>query len=92
MPSLFTFKGFVIYFWVSDGTEPIHVHVAIGSPSPVAAKFWLTEEGKAVLAANNAHFTGKDLKQIQEAIEAHFDYITQKWHETFDAEPNFYRG
>jgi len=55
MPQLFKIGRFVVYFWSNEGfpEEPVHVHVAEGRPSADATKFWLTRNGKTLLANNN---------------------------------------
>ena len=45
MPGLYRIGGFLIYFWVNESNEPIHVHVARGKQSPAAAKFWILQNG-----------------------------------------------
>ncbi|WP_198443114.1 DUF4160 domain-containing protein [Treponema peruense] len=47
MSGLFSVCSYKIYFWSDKGTEPIHVHVSKGKPSPkryknmVNKKRWL---------------------------------------------------
>ncbi|MBQ7620143.1 MAG: DUF4160 domain-containing protein, partial [Treponema sp.] len=45
MPSLFSVGTYKVFFWSSDGLEPIHVHVCKGVPSENATKFWITKNG-----------------------------------------------
>ena len=45
LPNLFTIFGYKVYFWSNENNEPIHVHISKGSPSPNAAKIWLTSKG-----------------------------------------------
>lgn len=90
MPNLFTFRGFVIYFWAGDGSEPLHVHVSIGVPSPVASKFWITDSGEAVLANNAAKFSKKDLRQLTKVISLNHERIAKQWEDMFGQKPRFY--
>lgn len=52
MPQIFKIGSYWIYFWSneSDPLEPIHVHVAEGSPIPNATKIWITKKENAICA------------------------------------------
>ena len=52
MPSLFRLFGYVVFFWSNEGNplEPVHVHVAKGTPNANATKIWITEAGGTLLA------------------------------------------
>ena len=41
--ALESYLGYYIYFWIGDGAEPVHVHVA-KKQQPDATKFWITTE------------------------------------------------
>ena len=51
MPQVFKIGPYWVYFWSNEGRplEPIHVHVAEGSPAPNATKIWITRSGKCYL-------------------------------------------
>ena len=51
MPQIFKMGEYYIYFWTNenDPLEPIHVHVAKGSPSANATKIWITSSGNCLL-------------------------------------------
>ena len=85
MPQLFKIGQFLVFFWSNEGLpqEPIHVHVAEGKPSANATKFWITKNGKTILANNNSHINEKQLRLIQRIIEANSQGIIQKWKEHF---------
>lgn len=85
MPQLFKIGQFLVFFWSNEGLpqEPIHVHVAEGKPSANATKFWITKNGKTILANNNSHINEKQLRLIQRIIEANSQSIIQKWKEHF---------
>ena len=69
--ALADFLGYCIYFWIGDGKEPIHVHIAKDEPQKDATKIWIKEDG-IELAHNNSHIPNKDLKAIGERRE-HID-------------------
>lgn len=91
MPSLFTFRGYTIFFWASDGEEPIHVHVSLGAPSPVSAKFWLTEKGETVLAGNAPGFSEKEIRRLSRVVTKNFSQICKQWELMFGVSPDFWR-
>lgn len=47
MPQVFKVGSYWVYFWSNENKplEPIHVHVAQGSPSPNSAKIWIQKSG-----------------------------------------------
>lgn len=83
MPSLFTVHGYRIFFWSNENTEPIHIHIAKGTPGPCSAKVWLTRSGGCVIANNDAHIPRRDLDELLDIVAAQHDYICAKWREFF---------
>ena len=63
MPSLFRLFGYVVFFWSNEGNplEPVHVHVAKGTPNANATKIWITEAGGTLLANNNSQIPQRTL-------------------------------
>ena len=57
----------------------MHVHVVSGQGE---AKFWL--EPRIVLA-KNYHYSRKQLREISQSIEAHYDEIITAWKQHFSA-------
>lgn len=47
MPQVFKVGSYWVYFWSNENEpiEPIHVHVAQGSPVANATKIWITKCG-----------------------------------------------
>lgn len=70
MPNYFRFKDYLLYFYVGDGIEPIHVHVAEKRPSKSSAKFWLIEDGTCQLAYHRANIPNKDLKRLSNLLKS----------------------
>ena len=59
MPQVFKVGSYWVYFWSNENKplEPIHVHVAQGSPSPNSAKIWITKKpGNVFYAAMTQRF------------------------------------
>jgi hypothetical protein len=74
-----------VYFWSNENKplEPVHVHVAKGSPSENATKIWITRAGKCLLCNNNSKISQHTLKNIMRIIEARSQEIIEKWLEYF---------
>ena len=72
MPQVFRMGSYWIYFWTNenDPLEPVHVHVAEGSPTANATKIWITSTGHCLLCNNNSHIPPKTLRNIMRMIEA----------------------
>jgi len=86
MPQVFKIGSYWVYFWSNenDPLEPVHVHVAEGSPQPNATKIWLTRTGKGLLANNNSDIPAKTLRNIMRIIESQHQIVFQKWIQYFE--------
>ena len=42
MPTILTLGRYVLFFWLGESDEPVHIHVAIRRPTEHATEFWLT--------------------------------------------------
>ena len=81
MPQVFKVGSYWIYFWSNEGDplEPVHVHIAEGSPMQNATKVWITSAGKSLLCNNNSDIPSVALRNIMRTIEARSDVVTKKW-------------
>lgn len=72
MPQVFKIGSYWVYFWANenDPLEPIHVHIAEGTPSGNATKVWITRAGKCLLCNNNSQIAPRVLRNIMAIIEA----------------------
>lgn len=86
MPSLFTVGSYRFFFWSGEEGEPVHVHVAIGRPSPNATKLWLTRAGGCVLAHNHGGIPPKDLRELMRIAAAQHGLICDEWRRYFDVD------
>lgn len=48
MPQVFKIGAYLVYFWLNEGMplEPIHVHIAEGTPVQNGTKIWITQKGR----------------------------------------------
>lgn len=90
MPKVLTFGPYVIFFWVAENGEPVHVHVSVKRPEKNATKIWLTSSGGCILAHNNSNIPQKDLRDIMELVSLNHALICDKWKETFQGDISFY--
>lgn len=81
MPQIFKIGSYWIYFWSNENEplEPIHVHVAQGSPSGNATKIWITRAHKCLVCNNNSKIPERVLRNITAIIEARVDEVVEKW-------------
>lgn len=91
MPKLFTFRGFVIFFWTAENGEPVHVHVARGKPQKDSTKIWLTRSGGCLLASNRSRLTKRELSYVMSFVALNHKTICEYWSEYFDGDLTFYR-
>ena len=85
MPQIFKIGSYWVYFWSneSEPIEPIHVHVAQGSPTANATKIWITRNGGCLLCHNKSKIPLRQLRTIMQTIEARKKDILDLWYETF---------
>ena len=76
MPTLLQAYGYRFQFYMADGAEPPHVHVAGRGRN---AKFWL--EGPTTAYARG--FTANELRKVERVVVAHRDEMLRAWHEHF---------
>lgn len=83
MPKVLVVGRYVLFFWVSENGEPVHVHVAVRNPEKNSTKFWLTSSGGCILANNNSNIPEKDLRNLAKVIKFNHGFICERWMETF---------
>jgi Domain of unknown function (DUF4160) len=76
MPTVLRVGRFRFFFFSNEAQEPAHIHVKAGSDE---AKFWLDP----VQLAANYGFNGRELKQVQQAVEKHRDELLEAWNAYF---------
>ncbi|MCI5949328.1 MAG: DUF4160 domain-containing protein [Parolsenella sp.] len=83
MPKVLVVGRYVLFFWVSENGEPVHVHVAVRHPEKNSTKFWLTSSGGCILANNSSSIPEKDLRNLAKVIKFNHGFICERWMETF---------
>lgn len=83
MPKVLTFGRYVLFFWMGENNEPIHIHVAVKHPITGATKFWLLSNGGCLLANNDSEIPDKDLRRIAKYVTLNHTLICDRWVEEF---------
>jgi hypothetical protein len=76
MPEIFRRDGFVFFFYMNEGHEPIHVHVRRAGGF---AKFWI--EPLELESAQG--LKTRELVRAEVLITENLDLIREKWYEVF---------
>lgn len=90
MPKVLVFGPYILFFWVGENGEPVHVHVSVKRPVKDATKIWLTSSGGCILAHNQSKIPKKDLSDILELVSLNHGYICEQWKNTFHGDITFY--
>lgn len=77
MPTILLVNGFRFYFYMNEHL-PVHIHVSKGGSH---AKFILVPEIELVY---NMGFKVKEIREVIDILIDNFEFIVQKWYETFD--------
>jgi hypothetical protein len=76
MPEVFRSRGYVFFFYMNEGNEPMHVHVRHAGGF---AKFWLIPLTLAYAEGMKV----RELATAEKMIRERTDLIRSKWHEIF---------
>ncbi|MBM3844158.1 MAG: DUF4160 domain-containing protein [Verrucomicrobia bacterium] len=76
MPEVLRIRGYRLFFFSREGTEPHHIHV---EQAERYAKFWLTP----VALADSRGFRGPELRELHNFVEAHWMTSIVSWDEHF---------
>lgn len=68
MPRILVFGQYVLFFWIAENGEPVHIHVGVKRAAANSTKFWLTKNGGCTLANNESKIPAKDLRDLSKLI------------------------
>lgn len=77
MPTIAIIGPYRFFFYSSDGSEPVHIHVKRENAS---AKFWLTP----VRLQKSKRFNDSELSKVQNIVEENSEQWQEKWNEYFN--------
>lgn len=83
MPKILIYGQYILFFWVDEDGEPVHIHVAVKRPIKNATKFWLTANGGTILANNNGNISARDLRLLSKVVRLNHQYICEEWARVF---------
>ena len=91
MPQVLRIGPYSVYFWSNEGKplEPVHVHIAKGTPEPNATKIWITKTLHCFVCNNNSKIPSHVLNNLFAIIESRAFEIVGTWQERF-GEISFY--
>lgn len=80
MPVVLRYKGYVLFFYSSEGRphEPMHIHVRGNGGE---AKVWLEPE---VMVASSAAIPQKKLRELVRLVREQRELFVEAWKEHFD--------
>jgi hypothetical protein len=76
MPTVLRIKGYRFFFFVADGYEPPHIHVA---KEDRAAKFWLDP----IEVARNEGFRKPELQEVAGIVRENLAVLNEAWFARF---------
>ncbi|MBQ4226750.1 MAG: DUF4160 domain-containing protein [Clostridia bacterium] len=85
MPQVLRIGPYIVYFWSNESNplEPVHVHLASGTPSSDATKIWITQSGKTLLCHNRSRIPNQMLRNLQRVIESNSASVIEAWQKHF---------
>ncbi|MDY6868277.1 MAG: DUF4160 domain-containing protein [Chloroflexota bacterium] len=76
MPTILRMGPYRLFFYSSDGDEPIHIHV---EREDMLAKFWL----EPVRLQESGGFNRSEIVKIQRIVFEHRNTLIEAWNEYF---------
>jgi len=76
MPTILLRKGWRIFFFANEGTEPIHVHCKKGNAQ---GKFWILSDKYDIKTDYVRYMTRQEEREVRRILFEHFDEIVEAW-------------
>jgi hypothetical protein len=76
MPTVLLVRGWRVFFYADEGSEPVHVHAKKGNAE---CKLWLRTELFEVEEAWAHGLTPRLRREIRQIVFDHFDDIVEEW-------------
>ena len=83
MPTILLLRGWRVFFYMNEGTEPIHVHARKGDSE---CKLWLLTEAFDVEEAWSHNLSPALRRELRKIVFDHFDLIVEEWRRRFGAQ------
>ncbi len=85
MPTILLVRGWRVFFYSNEGTEPPHVHARKGGTE---CKMWIQADIFAVEEAWSHGFSPRLRREIRRILFDHFDLIVEEWNRHFGNAPH----
>lgn len=79
MPVFFRYSGYRVFFWVHENNEPIHFHIAEGTPSENSTKVWILQDGSFLMAHNNSRIPAQVLRRVYAVMQDNLEDYIRQW-------------
>jgi len=76
MPTILVVRGWRVFFYSNEGSEPVHVHARKGGAE---CKIWLHRETYDIEEAWSHALTPRLRREIRKIVFEHFDLILEEW-------------
>jgi hypothetical protein len=76
MPTVLIVRGWRLFFYSNEGSEPIHIHARKGEAE---CKMWLLLDTYDVAEAWSHHLGPGLRRELRQIIFDHFDLIVDEW-------------
>jgi len=80
MPTVLLVRGWRVFFYADEGSEPIHVHAVKGDAE---CKLWLHTEQFDLEEAWAYGMSPRLRREIRRIVFEHFDLIVEEWNRRF---------
>ena len=81
MPTILILQGWRLFFYLNEGSEPMHVHAR---KAETQCKFWLNAEIYEIEEAWSYNLTPRLRREVRKIIFDHFDVIADEWRRRFE--------
>jgi hypothetical protein len=78
MPTVLYVRGWRLFFYANEGTEPIHIHCQKAGKE---CKFWLDVDLYEIREAYLYDMNNKDVREIKKIIYQNFDDLVTAWND-----------
>ncbi len=79
MPVYLRFRGWYVFFWSNEQSEPIHFHIAEGKPGQNSTKVWILKNRSMRLQNNNSKVPSKVLSEIIMLMQLSIEEYEELW-------------
>lgn len=80
MPTVLLVRGWRLFFYSNEGSEPIHIHAQKGGAE---CKMWLLTDTYDTMEAWSHHLTPSLRRELRRIIFEHFDLLVNEWNDYF---------